>query len=132
MCKKGGIEEKVAIDHREFDLIYRGIRHRINSFGQSASHRNQFRLCEEIDILLAAKDGKLIPEEGNQCQGGAQNHLAGEKMLLDVYPNSYSTVSPIVRLRIAVTVGELAPTCAPCSEHGHHRDEEDERSDRSM
>jgi hypothetical protein len=68
MCEKRGIGQRIAIDLGEFSIIYDGIRHRINSFRHSATHRNQFRLREEGAIFLAMKDGKLISEKGDYSQ----------------------------------------------------------------
>ena len=66
MREKRGIDQRIAIDQGEFSLVYGGIRHRVHSFSHSAAHRNQFRLGEEVAIFLAMKDGKLIPEKGDQ------------------------------------------------------------------
>ncbi len=80
MCEKRGVDQRVAIDHSEFNFIYGGIGHRIHSFRHSAAHRNQFRLREKVAIFLVMKDGKLIPEKGDQSERGAKDGLASSRV----------------------------------------------------
>src|SRR5260370_39659661 len=80
MCEKRGVDQRVAIDHSEFNVSYGGIGHRIHSFGHFAAHRNQFRLREEGAIFLAMKDGKLIPEKSDRGERGAKDGLAGVRV----------------------------------------------------